>query len=186
TWRNAMTIPRNVFLLDVNLKPYLASLPAPEVLSLMRRKVELRRIIVDSSADLTSQLHDDAGRYIISVRGAAEQSVAFVFYDAAGEQVVFGYNNVKQEYYIDRSASGKTDFHPGFGGIYTAPRISKDKELNLQFVMDRSSLEVFADGGLTVMTAVYFSQKPRAKMRVNARDGWIIKELEYAPMASIW
>jgi fructan beta-fructosidase len=186
TWRNAMTIPRNVFLLDVNLKPYLASLPAPEVLNAARRKVELRRIIVDSSADLSSQLRDDAGRYIISVRGAADQSVAFVFYDAAGEQMVFGYNNVKQEYYIDRSASGKTDFHPGFGGVYTAPRIGKDKELNLQFVMDRSSLEVFADGGLTVMTAVYFSQKPLTKLKVNTTDRWIIKELNYGAMPSIW
>jgi fructan beta-fructosidase len=186
TWRNAMTIPRNLFLLDVNLKPYLASLPAPEVLNLARRKIELRRIVVDSSADLSSQLRDDAGRYIISVRGAADQSVAFVFYDAAGEQVVFGYNNVKQEYYIDRSASGKTDFHPGFGGVYTAPRISRDKELNLQFVMDRSSLEVFADGGLTVMTAVYFSQKPLTRIKVNTTDRWIIKELNYGAMPSIW
>ena len=186
TWRNAMTIPRSVFLLDVAGKPYLASLPAPEVLSLQRRKMTLRRISVDSSADLSSSIKDDAGRYIVSIRGAADQSVAFLFYDAAGEKIVFGYNNVKQEYYIDRSAAGNTDFHPGFGGIYTAPRISKEKDLDLQFVMDRSSLEVFADGGLTVMTAVYFSQKPLTRIKVNTTDRWTIKELNYASMASIW
>jgi fructan beta-fructosidase len=186
TWRNAMTIPRNVFLLDANGKPYLASLPAPEVLSLAKHKMTLRRIAVDSSRDISSQLQDQAGRYLLNVQGAADQSVAFVFYDKAGEQVIFGYNNVKQEYYIDRSASGKTDFHPGFGGIYTAPRISKDKELKLQFVMDRSSLEVFADGGLTVMTAVYFSQQPLTHVKVNCTDRWLIKELTYGAMASIW
>ena len=181
-----MTIPRNVFLLDVNGKPWLASLPAPEVLSLAKRKTTLRRISVDSSADLSSQLKDDAGRYVLDVRGAADQSVAFVFYDKAGEQIVFGYNNVKQEFYIDRSAAGKTDFHPGFGGVYTAPRINKDKELNLQFVIDRSSLEVFADGGLTVMTAVYFSQQPLTRMKVNTTDRWMIRELTYGAMPSIW
>lgn len=181
-----MTVPRNVFLLDADGKPYLASLPAPELLSLAKRKMTLRRIAVDSSADLSSQLKDDAGRYLLEVRGAADQSVAFVFYDKAGEQIVFGFNNVKQEYYIDRSGAGKTDFHPGFGGIYTAPRISKDKELNVQFVMDRSSLEVFADGGLTVMTAVYFSQQPLTRVKVNTTDRWMIKELNYGVMPSIW
>jgi fructan beta-fructosidase len=185
-WRNAMTVPRNVFLLDVDNKPYLASLPSPELMSLAKRKIKLKRIVVDSTADLSSHLKDDAGRYIVDLRGGAEQSLAFVFSDASGEQVVVGYNNVKQEFYIDRSRSGKTDFHPGFGGVYTAPRISKEKELNLQFVVDRSSIEVFADGGLTVMTAVFFSKEPLTKLRVNTTDRWVIKELNYTALASIW
>jgi fructan beta-fructosidase len=172
--------------MDVNGKPWLASMPSPEVMTLARRKETIRRITVDSSADLSAQLRDDAGRFVLNVRGTADQSVAFVFYDKAGEQVIFGFNNVKQQYYIDRSASGNTEFHPGFGGVYTAPRISKEKELNLQFVMDRSSLEVFADGGLTVMSAVYFSKQPLTRFKVNTTDRWTIKELNYAAMASIW
>jgi fructan beta-fructosidase len=52
--------------------------------------------------------------------------------------------------------------------------------------MDRSSLEVFADGGLTVMTAVFFSQQPLTRVRVNTTDRWMIKELNYASIASIW
>jgi fructan beta-fructosidase len=185
-WRNAMTVPRNVFLLDVNNKPYLASLPSPELMGLAGRKVKTKRIVVDSSANLSSTLKDDGGRYVLKIRGAADQSVAFVFSDASGEQMVFGYNNIKQEFYIDRSGSGKTDFHPGFGGIYTAPRVGKEKELDLQFVVDRSSIEVFADGGLTVMSAVFFSKEPLTKVRVNTTDRWVIKELDYTALASIW
>jgi fructan beta-fructosidase len=186
TWRNAMTVPRNVFLQDANGKVNLASLPAPELMTLARRKLTLRHVPVDSSADLSAQLRDDAGRYVLDVRGPADQSVAFVFHDATGEQVVFGYNNVKQEYYIDRSASGQTGFHPGFGGIYSAPRISRDKDLNLEFVLDRGSLEAFADGGLTVMSALFFSQQPLTRLKVNTTDRWTIKEIKYASLASIW
>jgi fructan beta-fructosidase len=186
TWRGAMTVPRNVFLLDASGKPYLASKPAPELMALAKRRLAIRRMRVDSSADLTKTLKDDAGRYDIEVKGEADQSVAFVFGNTAGEQVVFGYNNVKQEYYLDRSGAGRQDFHPGFGGIYSAPRISKEKELNIEFVVDRSSIEIFADGGLTVMTGLFFSQQPMTRVKVNVMDRWTIKELKYAALASIW
>jgi fructan beta-fructosidase len=52
--------------------------------------------------------------------------------------------------------------------------------------MDRSSLEVFADNGATVMTAVYFSQQPMTRLRVNTTDVYVIKKLTLMKLASIW
>jgi fructan beta-fructosidase len=189
SWRNAMTVPRNLFLKESGGKLYVASRPAPEVYGLARRKVELRHIPFDSTASLTNMLglqKDTAGRYILEVRGSADANLAFVFSNAAGEKLVFGYNPTKQEYWLDRSASGRTDFHEGFGGSYTAPRISDAGELDLQFVMDRSSLEVFADDGMTVMTGVFFSQQPLTRVRVNTTDGWTIRKLDFMSLAGIW
>ncbi len=168
TWRNAMTVPRNLFLEQSGSKLYVASRPSPEVYTLAKRKVELRRLMVDSTSNLTNLLglqKDTAGRYILEVHGPADESVDFVFSNAAGEKLVFGYNPIKQEYWLDRSASGRTDFHSGFGGVYTAPRVSDAGDVDLEFVMDRSSLEVFADNGMTVMTSVFFSQQPLTKVR---------------------
>ncbi|HXB93812.1 MAG TPA: glycoside hydrolase family 32 protein, partial [Puia sp.] len=186
TWRNAMTIPRNLFLQESKSKILLASEPAQELYSLSKRKVELHHIVVDSSTSLTGMLKDTAGRYILEVEGPADGSVAFVFANPAGEQVIFGYNAVKDQYYLDRSGSGRVDFHPGFGGIYTAARLSDAGSLNLRFVMDRSSLEVFADGGLTVMTGIFFSKQPLTRVRVNTTGPWTIKRLSYAALGSIW
>ena len=189
TWRNAMTVPRNLFLQDAGSKLYVASRPAPEVYTLAKRKLEFRRLNVDSTANLTNLLglqKDTAGRYILEVHGAADESVDFVFSDAAGEKLVFGYNPNKQEYWLDRSGAGVTDFHGGFGGTYTAPRLSDDNDLDLQFVLDRSSLEVFADNGVTVMTSVFFTQQPLTRVRVNTTDQWTIKKLEFMSLAGIW
>lgn len=185
-WRNAMTIPRNLFLQESRSKILLASEPAQELYALTKRKVELRHIVVDSSTSLTGILKDTAGRYILDVEGPADGSVAFVFSDALGEQLVFGYNAVKDQYYLDRSRAGRSDFHPGFGGLYTAPRLTSSGNLNLQFVMDRSSLEVFADDGLTAMTSIFFSQQPLTRVRVNTTGPWTIKKLDYRALGSIW
>ena len=119
-------------------------------------------------------------------RYLADESVDFVFSDAAGEKVVFGYNPNKQQYWLDRSGSGNTDFSPAFGGTYTAPRLSDGNSLNLEFVMDRSSLEVFADNGVTVMTAVFFSKQPMTRLRVNTTYVYLIRKLSYMSLASIW
>jgi fructan beta-fructosidase len=185
-WRNAMTVPRILFLENAGPSIFLASRPAQELYSLARRKLELRHIAVDSTASLTGLLKDTAGRWVLDVRGSADQDFDFVFSDAAGEKVTFGYNTGKQEFWLDRSASGRVDFHPGFGGTYTAPRLSGAEDIDLEFVMDRSSLEVFADGGLTVMTAVFFPQQPMTRVRVNTTDHWVIKRLSYTELKSIW
>ena len=187
SWRGQMTIPRNLFLEDGASGLYVASRPAPELYSLARRKQEFRRLQVDSTGNLSNLLKDTAGRYILEIHGAADESVDFVFSDAAGEKIVFGYNPNNQQYWLDRTASGKIDFHPGFGGSYTAPRLaSPGDDLDLVFVMDRSSLEVFADKGLTVMTGLFFSQQPMTGLRVNTTDSYVIKKMEYTPLGSVW
>lgn len=186
TWRNAMTVPRNLFLAETGGRLYVASRPAPEVYSLARHKSEVTHVTVDSTRNLSNFITDTAGRYILQFRGAADESVDFVFSDAAGEKVVFGYNPNKQQYWLDRSGSGNTDFSPAFGGTYTAPRLSDGNSLNLEFVMDRSSLEVFADNGVTVMTAVFFSKQPMTRLRVNTTYVYLIRKLSYMSLASIW
>jgi fructan beta-fructosidase len=185
-WRNAMTVPRILFMEDVGPKIYVGSRPVQELYSLARHKVELRHLVVDSTASLTGLLKDTAGRWVLEVRGSADQDFDLVFSDAAGEKVTFGYNTGKQQFWLDRSASGRVDFHPGFGGTYTAPRLSGAEDIDLEFVMDHSSLEVFADGGLTVMTATFFPQQPMTRVRVNTTGHWVIKRLSYMGLASIW
>jgi fructan beta-fructosidase len=133
TWRNAMTLPRDLSLRRLNNKLYLASRPAKET----------------------------SGLYNLHLSNIpAGQSFSLHFSNAAGDELVIGYDKPANQYYIDRSKAGHTDFHPGFGGRYTAPRLSTAKNSTLTIIMDASSAELFADDGLTVMTAVFFTDHP--------------------------
>jgi len=100
--------------------------------------------------------------------------------------MVLGYDKVSNEWYIDRTLSGRTDFNKEFPKRSFSPRIAAGKELDLTVVMDASSLEIFADKGLTVMTSVFFPDSPLIRLHCGSREPWKIQRLSYTPLRSIW
>ena len=71
---------------------------------------------------------------------------------------------------MDRSKSGITNFHPNFAAKHVAPRFTNAPKMNLDIIIDKASIELFADNGLTVMTDLYFSTKPYTKIEVRSTD----------------
>jgi fructan beta-fructosidase len=47
-------------------------------------------------------------------------------------------------------------FHPEFANIIKAPRFAAADQMSLKLVVDVASIELFADNGTTVMTAIFF------------------------------
>jgi len=87
---------------------------------------------------------------------ATKHAFSLRFSNEAGEELLIGYDDTLNQYYIDRSKSGNTAFHADFPLRTVAPRISLADTIKLSVVVDQSSVEVFADKGLTAMTALYF------------------------------
>lgn len=52
--------------------------------------------------------------------------------------------------------------------------------------MDVASVELIADDGLTVMTGIFFPNEPFNKVKIKSPDYFVINELRYAEMKSIW
>ena len=63
-------------------------------------------------------------------------------------------------WWIDRRASGTVDFHPAFASRSSAHRLTDDAASDLQLWLDNGSVELFADGGLSVMTSLFFPRQP--------------------------
>jgi fructan beta-fructosidase len=75
----------------------------------------------------------------------------------AGECTVIAYDAAEGALYVDRTASGDTDFHPGFGAVHTAPLdLEAGEPLTLEIHIDATSVEVYADGGRVVITDLVF------------------------------
>jgi sucrose-6-phosphate hydrolase SacC (GH32 family) len=53
---------------------------------------------------------------------------------------------------VDRRRSGRSDFSPAFAGLHSAPLRVVDGRLDLVLLLDTSSVEVFAQGGESVLT----------------------------------
>jgi fructan beta-fructosidase len=99
-----------------------------------------------------------------------------IFSNSAGEKMILGYEKSSNQYFIDRSTSGEIGFHEAFTGKHTAPRISKSGAIKFSLVADVSSLEWFADDGITAMTSIFFNKIGFNKIEIQSVAGITIKK----------
>jgi fructan beta-fructosidase len=68
---------------------------------------------------------------------------------------------------VDRTRSGQTGFHPNFAAKHEAPLRIADGRCTVHVLLDRSSLEVFAQNGESVLTELIFPQAGPRKLRLT-------------------
>jgi fructan beta-fructosidase len=103
-----------------------------------------------------------------------------------GEKLVIGFDKKENRYFIDRTRSGKTDFEKDFPSVHTAPRFTDNSKMNISLVVDVSSVELFADDGLTVMTEIFFPNKPYDRIHLESSENILIKQMDYSKLKTIW
>lgn len=186
TWRNAMTLPRELKLVHADDEKYLTSLPVKELNGLSGRSVVINNVPVDTLTDLSGKLHLSGSQYKLELHADSLKDLFISFSNAQGQQMILGYDKTSNRWYIDRGLSGRTDFNKEFGKKIFAPRIAVTPGLDLTLVMDVSSLELFADKGLTVMTAIFFPDSPLIRLHIGSKEPWEIRRLSFTPLRSIW
>jgi len=186
TWRNAMTIPRDIKLARVGEELYLSSLPVKELNKLSGKPTSLDDVEVDTMTDLTGLLQAGGAQFKLELHADSLKDFYIRFFNVHEQQMILGYERSTNRWYIDRALSGKTDFNGSFAKNFFAPKIGKGKNLDLTVIMDASSMEVFADNGLTVMTAIFFPDTPLTRIQVGGRERWSLKNVRYTPLRSIW
>ncbi|HEY8784129.1 MAG TPA: glycoside hydrolase family 32 protein [Mucilaginibacter sp.] len=184
-WRNAMTIPRELALKQINGEMLLASEPVKELTGIELKPVvnvsffSLKRNSVLLSQTLPVQ-------YTVKFRIDKVVNYSIVLSNDAGKKLVLGYDKASNRYYIDRTKSGRVDFNPEFAKTFFAPRLSTSGSSDLKLIVDASSIELFADNGLSVMTCVFFPQKPFNHLQFQNSKNLTIRNLKLSPLKSIW
>jgi fructan beta-fructosidase len=102
-----------------------------------------------------------------------------------GQELRIGFDEEKNAFFIDRTKAGKSDFDKHFAAIHYAPRIAKSKGSNLTVILDNSSVELFADGGLTCMTDIFFPEQPLNEWRTES-DARLLNPVQFIQLKSIW
>lgn len=72
---------------------------------------------------------------------------------------------------IDRSRSGRIDFHPDFAAAHSAPLPNFGETLRLRIVLDSNSLEVFAVDGQTTITELIFPSPESTGLELFTESG---------------
>ncbi|UFH53742.1 glycoside hydrolase family 32 protein [Spirosoma sp. KNUC1025] len=184
SWRGATTVPRELGLKDVNKELYLTSSPVKELDALAGKTTSLSNLTVKGSSDLTAKTGGKYNTFKLELSAPATNDFSIVLANEQGNELTIGYDKAANSYFIDRTKSGKTDFEKGFGKRSTAPRLSTDKTISLTLLVDVASAELFADDGLSIMTAVFFPDKEFSKLSIKSATGISLNKLAFTKLSS--
>lgn len=167
TWRSASTVPRDLSLQRIHDKYYIRSVPVRELEALYRKKMD----ITVNKAKLN-------GGAVLRINMDTLDDFAVVLSNDISQKTVIGYDKSSNEYYIDRTVSGKTSFEKGFASRTVAPRIAVTDSADITLIIDVASVELFADKGVTVMTGIFFPDKDYNEITIEKKGTFPMKNVE--------
>ncbi|CAF3399643.1 unnamed protein product [Rotaria sp. Silwood2] len=185
-WRNATTIPRELKLKHVGEEIFVTSQPVVELRKIQQRSIVISNFAINKSIDLSGRVGKINSPCRMTINLKEIKNFTLTLSNDKNEAIVIGYDSKNKQYFIDRTRSGKTDFEKDFAGRHTAPRISLDKTMQLSLILDLSSVELFADDGLTVMTEIFFPAKPYNRVQLQSTENITVKQLELINLKNIW
>ena len=181
-WRSAMTIARELKMRHVGKDIFVTSLPVKELSAIKTKPVIEKNMSLTSNGTNVNSKGKAQIPSTINLTMDQAKDFSIVLSNSLGEEVRIGFEKANNQYFIDRTKSGKIDFQKDFGSKHVAPRFASGPKLNMTLVIDVSSVELFADDGLTVMTEIFFPNKPFDKVRIASPQKAIIKQLEYSTL----
>jgi levanase len=186
-WRSAMSLPREIGLTQTPDGPRLTQQAVKQVDGLASApsyRNTAGGTITPGTHPLPSAASGDVQRIDVTFApGTAAKSGITLFGNGSSSTAV-GYDAATKEVYVDRANSGNVGFHPLFASVDSAP-VSVDAQGNvtLRIYVDRSSVEVFAQGGLRTITDQVFPADGAKEVALFAEGGVAqLKSLTVTPM----
>jgi fructan beta-fructosidase len=180
-----MTIPRDLGLVKDGDQYSLVSNPVPELKAIFEKTLTLKNVSA-TPYDLSNKLGHLSGPVRLKISSEQLSSFTLTLSNEAGQKLLIGYDKDSNQYFIDRTESGKVDFEKGFGSRKTAPRFSSNKRTDITLIIDDASVELFADGGRSVMTAIFFPDSRFTNWLIKSPQGFKINTVTFERLKSIW
>jgi len=177
TWRGALTLPRELSLRTTPEGVRLVQKPIAElqelrgehwswanetVTAVSEQLADISGDTLEIIADFAATPNMDANRFGIRLHAGNDA------------QTTIGYATKQQFAFIDRSQSGLIDFNSTFAGVHAATLPLVDDSVRFHILVDRSSVELFANDGLVTITDRIFPTTDSLTLSLFADDGQVV------------
>ncbi|MDE6512097.1 MAG: GH32 C-terminal domain-containing protein, partial [Muribaculaceae bacterium] len=81
------------------------------------------------------------------------------------------YDTQAHTFSFDRRKSGIVNFSENFPAVTVSPTFEKNGKVSLRIFVDKSSIEVFGNGGQFVLTNLVFPTEPYSTLSVSSTGG---------------
>ena len=169
-WEYAREIPTRGFRGAFSFPRRMGWVKTPEGIRLVQTPVIPDRL---PRIDLTKkgQARSVGQAYQVNVQHtfrSGEAPLTLVLHEHGPYRTVLTYDPEKEELTLDRTQSGKVDFHPRFSGKdHVKVPLGPDRTLTLQAIFDTYILEIFAQNGQFAITNQIFPLSYAGKVRLQ-------------------
>ena len=184
-----MSLPREVRLVTTPEGPRLHQEVVSQIADLRRNQdvSKLKKVAIAEGA-ATLPVSGDVVQIdaVIDIGSASSAGISVLGGSESATRI--GYDARRRELFVDRTDSGETAFHPSFPSIERAPVASRRGIVSFRVYVDRASVEVFSEDGLTTITDQVFPEVGARSIGVWAQDGKAqLKSLTVTPLApAMW
>jgi fructan beta-fructosidase len=172
-WRGAMTLPRSLTLRRTADGLRLYQSPVKELESLRGEHIHAADLTFtgDTATIGGKKIAGDKLEIIAEFKPGDATEFGLKVRKGAGEETVIGYDIAKQEVFVDRTKSGKSDFHDKFPGRHSGPLPLENGRVRLHIFVDVSSVEVFGNDGRISITDSIFPNAKSTGLELYSKGG---------------
>ncbi|OAS21823.1 family 16 glycoside hydrolase [Paenibacillus oryzisoli] len=177
-WKGQLTIPRELSLKTVNGDVILAQNPVSELSSLRGTDFSVNNVsVTPQSGNILETVNGKAYEIDVELQlpnsGAATE-FGFRLREGGEQKTVVGYRSTDNKMFVDRSASGRTDFATNFTTLHEADVQPVNGVVRMHIFVDESSLEVFGNDGSVVISDIILPNSSRSGMSFYASGGSVV------------
>ncbi|MFV5702301.1 glycoside hydrolase family 32 protein [Flavobacterium sp. XS2P12] len=173
-WRGSMTLPRELKLIKAGNHFRVSSQPVKELQNYVSKTIkkevlkisEKKNILIDKSLVDLSRLDIQ-----FTMKNLKKDVYTFSLSNNSNNTIHFGINTKDKYFFIDRKKSGDLSFSDVFAKeVSKAPFTEDFDKMDVRVVIDKTSIEVFYNNGQTVMTEIFFPEKPMETFSVTKEN----------------
>ena len=164
-WRSAMTLPRELYLVQTEDGYNLNT----NVIDEIARVSESIAMDTEKSDNVMSINSDELSNSIVSFEIVSPDGVEFSLNNSAGNKFTMGYKG--NNFYTNRTNSGLVDFNEKFTN--TEPQkvqIGNLDTLKVKLFIDKSSVEIFLNDGNYAMTNLVYPETPWQVLKIVTNE----------------
>ena len=186
-WRSAMSIPRSLSLRKTDDRWLLVQRPVRELESLRgdERVLKLREFSGSRTFE-GSALERETFETSIAMLPSQNAIIELALRTADDESTTVTIDIPNRVLRLDRTRSGDVDFSDQFPAVFEAPIRLINGEIRLRAFIDTSSVELFVNGGETVMTSLILPKGSDRTLSLSVPTGTLNAVVKAWPLRSSW
>lgn len=172
-WRGNFAVPRELSLRRTATGLALVQVPVPELRKLGKKLLNLEsRTLAPGPAGFKLPFRGEAYDLELMLTLDTAKSFNINVLQSDSERTILRYDVARQELTLDRTKSGNVAFNPLFASTLETAKVPLEKgKLQLRVLVDKSVVEVFAQGGKTTITDLVFPRQHAGRISLMAEGG---------------